>query len=134
VKDSGVRGLMADKITAYIVLHDVLVTMAHLIAPFTPFMAEMVYRNLVVGHLDGARESVHLCDFPSVDETKINRKLENDMERVLEIVSLGRAARNVSQLKIRQPLEEMIVVGGEPPVERADGTRARRAEYQKDGP
>jgi isoleucyl-tRNA synthetase len=107
-------GLDADKITAYIVLHDVLVTMAHLIAPFTPFMAEMVYRNLVVGHLDGARESVHLCDFPSVDETKINRKLENDMERVLEIVSLGRAARNVSQLKIRQPLEEMIVVGGEP--------------------
>ena len=106
-------GLDADKITAYIVLHDVLVTMAHLTAPFTPFMAETVYRNLAVGHLDGARESVHLCDFPSVDETKIDYKLENDMERVLEIVSLGRAARNVSQLKIRQPLEEMIVVGGE---------------------
>ncbi len=107
-------GMDADKITAYIVLHDVLVTMANLIAPFTPFMAETVYQNLVVGHLDGARESVHLCDFPSADETKIDRALEEDMERVLEIVSLGRAARNASQLKIRQPLAEMVVVGGEP--------------------
>jgi isoleucyl-tRNA synthetase len=107
-------GLDEDKITAYIVLHDVLVTMAHLIAPFTPFMAETVYQNLVVGHLEGAPESVHLCNFPSVDETKIDRALERDMGRVLEIVSLGRAARNVAQLKIRQPLAEMIVVGSEP--------------------
>ncbi len=106
--------LDADKITAYIVLHDVLVTMAHLTAPFTPFMAESVYRNLVAGHLEGMPESVHLCDFPAADPARIDVGLEKDMARVLEIVSLGRAARNAAQLKIRQPLSAMVVVGSEP--------------------
>ncbi len=102
-----------DKITAYIVLHDILVTMAYLIAPFTPFMAETVYQNLVAGQLAGAPESIHMCDFPVFDASLIDEALERDMERVLELVSLGRAARNNAQLKIRQPLSEMIVVGSD---------------------
>ncbi|HZK28913.1 MAG TPA: isoleucine--tRNA ligase, partial [Clostridia bacterium] len=104
----------ADKITAYIVLHDILVTMAHLIAPFTPFMAETVYRNLVGGHFPNVAESIHMCDFPVACQNRIDLELEKDMERVLELVSLGRAARNNAQLKIRQPLLEMIVVGTTP--------------------
>ncbi|MFA5586019.1 MAG: isoleucine--tRNA ligase [Saccharofermentanales bacterium] len=103
-----------DKITAYLVLHDLLVTMAHLIAPFTPFMAEMVYRNLVAGRKAGAPESVHLCDYPQADPARIDRDLEVQMDRVLELVSLGRAARNNAQLKIRQPLAKLLVVGQEP--------------------
>ncbi len=102
-----------DKITAYIVLHDCLVTLAYLVAPFTPFMAETVYLNLVAGRLPGAPESVHLADYPSAREALIDPGLEGDMARLLELVSLGRAARNQAQLKIRQPLSEMIVVGGE---------------------
>lgn len=102
-----------DKITAYIVLHDILVAMALVIAPFTPFMAEMVYRNLVSGHLEGQPPSVHLCDYPAADESRIDGGLETDMARVLELVSLGRAARNSAQLKIRQPLAEMTVTGME---------------------
>lgn len=102
-----------DKITAYIVLHDILVTLAHLTAPFTPFMAETVYRNLVAGKLPGAPESVHMCDFPKADESRIDPALERDMEAVLELVSLGRAARNSAQLKIRQPLSSMVVAGRE---------------------
>ncbi|NLG29691.1 MAG: class I tRNA ligase family protein, partial [Clostridiaceae bacterium] len=103
-----------DKITAYIVLHDILVTMAYLVAPFTPFMAETVYQNLVANRLADAPESIHMCDFPVFDTGKIDTDLERDMDRVLEWVSLGRAARNNAQLKIRQPLSEMIVVGSEP--------------------
>lgn len=103
-----------DKITAYIVLHDILVTMAYLVAPFTPFMAETVYQNLVANRLADAPESVHMCDFPVLNTRKIDTDLERDMDRVLEWVSLGRAARNNAQLKIRQPLSEMIVVGPEP--------------------
>lgn len=104
----------ADKITAYIVLHDILVTMAHLIAPFTPFMAETVYQNLIAGHFPNVPESIHMCDFPTAREDRIDSALEQDMGRVLELVSLGRAARNNAQLKIRQPLSEMVVVGTKP--------------------
>lgn len=107
-----------DKITAYVVLHDILVTMAYLIAPFTPFMAETVYQNLVAGHLPGAEESVHMCDYPQADESRIDKALEKDMDRVLELVSLGRAARNKAQMKIRQPLSEILVVGS-PPLDEA---------------
>lgn len=107
-------GMEADKITAYIVLYDVLVDLARLVAPFTPFMAETVYRNLVAGHIDGAPESVHLCDYPVAREDRIDRELEIDMDRVRNIVTLGHAARNTARLKIRQPLSEMIVVGEEP--------------------
>ena len=103
-----------DKITAYLVLHDLLVTLAHVIAPFTPFMSEMVYRNLVAGRVPGKPASVHMCDFPQADPDKIDPQLEKDMERVRELVSLGRAARNNAQLKIRQPLASMVVVGTAP--------------------
>ncbi len=101
-----------DKITAYIVLHDCLVTLAYLVAPFTPFMAETIYQNLVAGRLPGAPESVHLGDYPKAREDLIDPALESEMARLLELVSLGRAARNQAQLKIRQPLSEMVVVGG----------------------
>ncbi len=100
-----------DKITAYVVLHDILATMALVIAPFTPFMAEAVYQNLIAGRLPRMPESVHMCDYPAADETKIDKALEEAMKGVLELVSLGRAARNNAQLKIRQPLSEMVVVG-----------------------
>ncbi|HPX93123.1 MAG TPA: isoleucine--tRNA ligase [Bacillota bacterium] len=103
-----------DKITAYLVLHHVLSTMAYVIAPFTPFMAETVYLNLVADRSPHAPESVHMCDYPAADEDRIDKALEAEMERVLELVSLGRAARNNAQLKIRQPLAEMVVVGMEP--------------------
>ncbi|MGI6617319.1 MAG: isoleucine--tRNA ligase [Saccharofermentanales bacterium] len=107
-------GMQDDKITAYLVLYDVLVTMASLIAPFTPFMADMVYLNLVAGHIEGAPESVHLCDFPEVDDALIDPELEKAMEDAREIVTLGRAARNRAQIKIRQPLSELIATGFEP--------------------
>jgi isoleucyl-tRNA synthetase len=68
-------GMDDDKITAYLVLYEVLVTLARLIAPFTPFMAEMVYLNLVADHIEGAPESVHLCDFPEIDDTWIDQEL-----------------------------------------------------------
>ena len=103
-----------DKITAYVVLHDILVTMTLVIAPFTPFMAEAVYRNLVAGRIPNRPESVHLCDYPLADEEKIDKALEDHMQGVLELASLGRAARNNAQLKIRQPLSELVVVGMEP--------------------
>ena len=78
-----------------------------------PFMAEDIYRNLVCSIDHSAPESVHLCDFPKVDEGRIDKTLEANMETVLKIVTLGRAARNGANLKNRQPLSEMIVKAGE---------------------
>ena len=107
-------GMDDDKITAYLVLYEVLVTLARLIAPFTPFMAEMVYLNLVADHIEGAPESVHLCDFPEIDDAWIDPELEKNMDVAREIVTLGRAARNRAQIKIRQPLSELIAMGFDP--------------------
>lgn len=103
----------SDKITAYVVLYDILVTLAQLIAPFTPFMAESVYQNLVAGREEGTPASVHMCDFPEVSQDRIDLKLEKDMDLALDLVSLGRAARNKAQIKIRQPLSEILVVGSQ---------------------
>ena len=103
-----------DKAAAYTTLYTVLVTLAKVIAPYTPFMAEMMYRNLVPAFYPEAPESVHLCDFPAADESFIDPALEKGMEDVLEVVVLGRAARNAGNLKNRQPLSEMLVASNRP--------------------
>ena len=105
--------MTADKIAAYQTLYTVLVTMAKLTAPFTPFMAESIYRNLVCKVDANAPESVHMTDFPVCDESLINVELEKNMEVVLKAVNLGRAARNSANLKIRQPLSVMYIKASE---------------------
>jgi isoleucyl-tRNA synthetase len=98
-----------DKINAYMTLNTVLVTVAKLSAPFVPFMAEAMYRNLVKTVDPNAPESVHMCDFPVVDETFVDAELEKNMELVLKIVVEGRACRNTANIKNRQPLGKMFV-------------------------
>ena len=98
-----------DKINAYMTLNTVLVTVAKLSAPFVPFMAETMYRNLVKTVDPNAPESVHMCDFPVVDETFVDAELEKNMELVLKIVVEGRACRNTANIKNRQPLGKMFV-------------------------
>ena len=98
-----------DKIAAYTTLYTVLVTMAKLSAPFTPFMAESIYQNLVPNFYKDAPKSVHLCEFPKVDESAIDVELELGMQNVLDIVVLGRACRNASNIKNRQPLSKIFV-------------------------
>lgn len=98
-----------DKINAYKTLHTVLVTLAKLAAPFTPFMAEQIYQNLVKSVDADAPASVHLCDFPVYDESMINKELEKYMNEVLEIVVLGRSCRNESGIKNRQPIGTLYV-------------------------
>ncbi len=98
-----------DKIAAYTTLYTVLVTMAKLSAPFTPFMAESIYQNLVPNFYSEAPKSVHLCDFPVADESAIDLDLEEGMQNVLDIVVLGRACRNASNIKNRQPLSKIFV-------------------------
>ena len=104
-----VKGMEQDKINAYLTLYTALVTVAKTAAPMIPFMAEEIYRNLVCSIDPAAPESVHLCDFPTYDEKLIDAKLEEDMEQVLKIVVLGRAARNGANIKNRQPLGKMFV-------------------------
>ena len=103
------KEMTEDKAAAYTTLWHVLVTLAKLTAPFTPFMAESVYQNLVPAFFKDAPESVHLCDFPSADAKMIDAELERGMQEVLEIVVLGRAARSRSNLKNRQPLSKLYV-------------------------
>ena len=100
-----------DKEAAYMTLFTVLKTLSLLSAPFVPFMSEAMYQNMVRTVDQTAPESVHLCDFPVADESFIDTELEAGMERVLDIVTLGRAARNTASAKIRQPLAEMFVQG-----------------------
>ncbi|MBO5285332.1 MAG: class I tRNA ligase family protein, partial [Clostridia bacterium] len=103
------KDMTDDKIAAYTTLYTVLTTLAKLSAPFTPFMAESIYQNLVPKFYKDAPISVHLTSFPVVDESFIDAKLEKGMEDVLNIVVLGRAARNSSNLKNRQPLAKVFV-------------------------
>ena len=98
-----------DKIAAYTTLYTVLTTMAKLSAPFTPFMAESIYQNLVPQFFSDAPKSVHLCAFPTVDESAIDKGLEEGMQNVLDIVVLGRACRNTANIKNRQPLRKIFV-------------------------
>ena len=100
-----------DKINAYMTLYTVLETLARVIAPFTPFMAEAIYQNLVRSVVQDAPLSIHLCSFPVVNERMIDAELEANMEKVLDIVTLGRAVRNKTGVKNRQPLAEMFVSG-----------------------
>ena len=104
-----VQGMTDDKIAAYLTLYTALVTTAKAAAPMIPFMAENIYQNLVRNIDKTAPESIHLCDFPVVDESLIDLHLEEQMDKVLEIVVLGRAARNGSARKNRQPLSVMYV-------------------------
>ncbi|MBR2340854.1 MAG: isoleucine--tRNA ligase, partial [Clostridia bacterium] len=99
-----------DKAAAYTTLWYVLVTFAKLTAPYTPFIAEEMYLNLVPNFFKDAPKSVHLCDFPVCDETMLDAQLEKGMDVVLDIVNLGRSARNTGNVKNRQPLSEMYVV------------------------
>lgn len=103
------KGMPQDKINAYMTLYTALVTVAKLSAPMIPFMAESIYRNLVCSIDSAAPESVHLCFFPTAEKTWIDTKLEEDMDTVLKVVVLGRAARNGAAMKNRQPLAEMFV-------------------------
>jgi isoleucyl-tRNA synthetase len=99
-----------DQIGAFLTLYEILVGMAKLSAPFTPFISEDIYRNLVCKLDSSAIESVHLTDYPDVDAALIDETLENRMDFVMRVVQLGRAARNEANLKVRQPLAEMKVV------------------------
>jgi len=99
----------ADKLAAYTTLHQCLVTLSQLLAPFVPFIAEELYRNLFGSVNPEARESVHLTDFPIADETKINDKLNGDVELAMKISSLGRASRAKAKIKVRQPLDRALV-------------------------
>ncbi|MDD3140306.1 MAG: class I tRNA ligase family protein, partial [Lachnospiraceae bacterium] len=104
-----VKDMPQDKINAYMTLYTALVTVAKAAAPMIPFMTEDIYRNLVVGIDITAPESVHLCDFPVADETLINKELEEHMDNVLKLVVMGRACRNVVNIKNRQPIGQMFV-------------------------
>ncbi|MBQ3816989.1 MAG: isoleucine--tRNA ligase [Clostridia bacterium] len=104
-----VQGMTEDKIAAYMTLYTALVKTAKAAAPMIPFMAENIYQNLVRSVDKNAPVSIHLCSFPKFNEERIDLKLEEDMEEVLKIVVLGRAARNGSAIKNRQPLSVMYV-------------------------
>ncbi|MBQ8182702.1 MAG: isoleucine--tRNA ligase [Clostridia bacterium] len=104
-----VQGETDDKTAAYMTLYTALVTTAKAAAPMIPFMAEAIYRNLVCNVDKSAPESVHLCMFPEVQENRIDVELEKNMDEVVNIVVLGRAARNGSNIKNRQPLSTMFV-------------------------
>lgn len=98
-----------DKINAYMTLYTVLVNTAKIAAPFIPFMAEDIYRNLVLSVDKSAPISVHLTDFPTADEGRIDPKLEENMDEVIGIVTLGRACRNAAAIKNRQPIAKMYI-------------------------
>ncbi|MBR0366024.1 MAG: isoleucine--tRNA ligase, partial [Clostridia bacterium] len=104
-----VKDMTQDKINAYMTLYTSLVTLSKIAAPMIPFMTEDIYQNLVRSIDDTAPESIHLCDFPTANEAFIDKELENSMAEVLDIVVLGRACRNTSGLKSRQPLNAIYV-------------------------
>ena len=103
------KEMTQDKINAYMTLYTSLVTIAKAAAPMIPFMTEDIYQNLVRSIDKDAIESIHLCDFPTADESMIDAELEKSMAQVLDIVVLGRACRNTSGLKSRQPLNAVYV-------------------------
>ena len=103
------KGMEQDKINAFMTLYTALVTVAKAAAPMIPFMTEQIYQN-IVRKVDGnTPESVHLCDFPEVNESWIDAELESDMDEVLKVVVMGRAARNAANIKNRQPIARMYV-------------------------
>lgn len=107
------KGMEGDKEAAFITLYSVLSTLSRLIAPFVPFMAENIYQNIVRTVDKAAPESVHLCDYPVCDETMIDVELERQMAAVEKVVVLGRSCRNLSNIKVRQPLNNLYISGAE---------------------
>ena len=103
------KGMEQDKINAYLTLYTALVTICKAAAPMIPFMTEDIYRNLVCEIDKTQPESIHLCDFPEVNEDMIDLDLENEMGEVLNAVVLGRACRNAANVKNRQPLSKMYI-------------------------
>ena len=99
----------ADKLSAYNTLYECLVTLTKLLAPFVPFLAEELYRNLVLSAFPDAPGSVHLADFPVTDEGKIDRQLTEDNRLAMKVCSMGRSARSQVGIKVRQPLESLCV-------------------------
>ncbi|NLD45771.1 MAG: isoleucine--tRNA ligase [Clostridiaceae bacterium] len=106
------KDMTQDKINAYMTLHHVLVQISILAAPFVPFITEEIYRNLVIGINKNAPESVHLCEYPVSNKQFIDTELEKNMDRVLKLVVMGRACRNASNIKNRQPVSCMYVTAG----------------------
>ena len=98
-----------EKIGAYVTLYKVLTTLIKVAAPFVPFITDSIYQNLVVGLDSNAEESVHLCLWPEIDESAIDKDLEAEMDLAYRLVKLGRSARNLSNIKNRQPLSEILV-------------------------
>ena len=103
------KGMAQDKINAYMTLYTALVTICKAAAPMIPFMTEDIYQNLVRSNDASAPESIHLCDFPVVNKDHIDKKLEEDMEDVLDAVVMGRACRNEAAIKNRQPISRMYI-------------------------
>ncbi|MCU6748664.1 isoleucine--tRNA ligase [Faecalicatena acetigenes] len=106
------KGMEQDKINAYMTLYTALVTVSKVAAPMIPFMTEEIYQNLVRSIDKTAPESIHLCDFPVAEEKYIDADLEANMENVLKLVVMGRACRNASNIKNRQPIGQMFVKAG----------------------
>ena len=103
------KGMEQDKINAYMTLYTALVTVSKAAAPMIPFMTEEIYQNLVRSIDKDAPESIHLCLFPEVHEEQIDAELEQNMDNVLKLVVMGRACRNTSNIKNRQPIGQMFV-------------------------
>ncbi|MCI9017054.1 MAG: isoleucine--tRNA ligase [Clostridia bacterium] len=101
--------LSDNKIGAYITLYKTITTLIKIAAPFVPFIAEEIYQNLVVNLDNNAKESIHLCLWPEIEEKDINKELEKEMDLAYKIVKLGRSARNTANIKNRQPLSEMLI-------------------------
>ncbi len=103
------KGMEPDKVNAYSTLYTVLTTVAKVLAPFVPFLAEEMYQNLVRTVSDSAEESIHLCLYPEPAAAHVDTKLEQDMDVLLDIVAAGRACRSQANIKVRQPLRRMYV-------------------------
>ena len=106
------KGMEQDKINAYMTLYTALTEVSRAAAPMIPFMTEDIYQNLVRSIDTEAPESIHLCDFPIVNEGYIDKELESYMDQVLKLVVMGRACRNTANIKNRQPIGQMYVKAG----------------------
>ena len=104
-------GMSDDKISAFMTLYTSLSTLIALSAPYTPFMCESIYQNIVRTPFTNAPESVHMVEFPVCDDSLVDKKLEKDMDKIIEIAVLGRAARNGENIKNRQPLSGIMIAG-----------------------
>ncbi|MBQ3669448.1 MAG: isoleucine--tRNA ligase [Clostridia bacterium] len=130
------KGMEGTKLSAFETLYTVLVTLTKLLAPYIPFITENMYQNLVVGNVKDAPESVHLCYYPAADMSLVDKQLEQAMSEVEDIVQLGRACRNASALKVRQPLSRCLIKGapvsGEPVQLIKSELNVKQVEYVED--